>query len=1525
MAAQARELLRLLRLPSNRCCADCDAPLNDSTNVWASTTYGVFVCVNCVSVHRKVGTHISRVRSVNLDVWMEEDIICMRQPSSSGGNAYGGSGRKEEREGGREGGREAGKGTVGSRQIRAQGLRRASLRSRRKALGQGQEKNGGGGKRFALGGQTPFGKTAAQSKLPMRLVDFLVVVGMDEEEEIRLSCKVLDAYPPESYYTQDEGKAASRVPEHVAQFVYPDGFSLQSEEAAPTFFSFALTDVDGVRTHGCVLHLCEDVSTHPDPEKTKAAVTRGFGEAGLAIPTWVATGAFCVPKALVILSHFPFFDTYREVLLELYRISISSAPLPIERYIANFFCEVPLPPQGQIEVRFALPDRTLTISRPPKNRLPMAAFSFRPLFTCLSVDNILTVFGCLLTETRICLCSQHHALLTPIAEAFQSLLFPLVWQGAYIPIMPLGMADILDAPVPFFVGLNRRYLDHTPATHRPVGVVFVDLDRDVVHLGWDEERNEPQQKPHLPDREATKLRKALMECGAMAHNPRGVEVWTSDLAFPNNEHHLPISSFAVASSSPYPAMAGMVTSGMKSPEEGGPNGGEGRKETSGNHRRRDSKEGWTGRAQIPEGEVGGAAAGSSGDRGGGGKKGGSNTASAISNDGSRPSISHPAASVTTQLSSFHPSHIQHLAGATLNMSLLDVQNNEGMPDGFSATQVRAAFLRFFVSLLRNYAVYLNTAPVQTLTVASSASSSSSNSASKSPPPLLTCPSPSSSSSSSSSSSILSPKSSASRLFSPRSATSAPVEGGGAGGREGGRGGGGGGGGGGTHKKEEVSAREEKKDQKGTPTTSPTSSVVQLPPLQPESFNKDGFLKECLSHASSDPRLLETMNTVLSSQMFERFIEERQTEPDHPQIKFFDESIIAKLNRSKTQLKKGDTTFLDDMRDTITETFNPPPPSNWGLPDTGLVYTYPAFPKLKPELFGNIRKPRRLFKLPEQQRTAGSNRSVNAQVFHRSLSHLVPPLSPSSSPSSPSSTSTSSQQPNFNALLSLIQLPALSKLGVLGERAQGKVPQTIRGLVLAQALSRGHVARQLFRKQQRAATVIATHWRSFKRTQTLRASYLRTVRAVLTLQRGLRRHLTRRLLERRRAALQQIQPWVRMAVARRRYRRTIRGIAGGQALWRGYSTRCSYMIIRNLVVGVQAVARGWLQRLHAKAHREQRLSELRRHLFVLWRLANTPLLHRANFWKVFGGTGFLHLALHEDEVLRVWADLGLGKRERGKEEGKEDMDLSAPLAAKGDSPAPPALPSSLLQRQRRKEMSFVRRFGEVDALLQAEEEATPTASSKRPPSFPTSSSTPSSLPSSSSSHRTSIRLSLRPLSLRPSTFSSSFSPSPLPSLLRSLPPSLLRQHMIAAERLQEERRRVYLSLKTIQQEGGGREGGGEEDFFGMFGLRKGKRRKRQLAQMLWMEHAQAAASAEVVLATLSGNSSNNEGGRTMDWLQVKLDERIRRDLLLTGREGKGRASNGGGEGGREGGREGGKERGREGELPSMPVGCTFSLS
>ncbi|KAG2373889.1 hypothetical protein C9374_011774 [Naegleria lovaniensis] len=58
----------LLKLPGNKVCADCNA----RGPQWASTTQGVFVCIRCAGLHRKLGTHISKVRSVGLDSWNDE-------------------------------------------------------------------------------------------------------------------------------------------------------------------------------------------------------------------------------------------------------------------------------------------------------------------------------------------------------------------------------------------------------------------------------------------------------------------------------------------------------------------------------------------------------------------------------------------------------------------------------------------------------------------------------------------------------------------------------------------------------------------------------------------------------------------------------------------------------------------------------------------------------------------------------------------------------------------------------------------------------------------------------------------------------------------------------------------------------------------------------------------------------------------------------------------------------------------------------------------------------------------------------------------------------------------------------------------------------------------------------------------------------------------------------------------------------------------------------------------------------------
>ena len=226
-----------------------------------------------------------------------------------------------------------------------------------------------------------------------------------------------------------------------------------------------------------------------------------------------------MPKTLCVLSHYPFHNAWRTFLQQLYRISLSSAPLPIERYIANFTVELPLPPRGQVEVKFGYIDKACSIGRPPSNKLPGIDFSYRPLFGCLSVSNILVIFGYLLTEARVALCSSHYSILTPVSESLLSLLFPFVWQGAYIPIMPASMTDILDAPVPFLVGLHSDYLKTTKAHLRPKGVIYVDLDDDVVHLGFDDEGRHKRVCTKMPEREVGKLKDKLTEHGGGTYLP----------------------------------------------------------------------------------------------------------------------------------------------------------------------------------------------------------------------------------------------------------------------------------------------------------------------------------------------------------------------------------------------------------------------------------------------------------------------------------------------------------------------------------------------------------------------------------------------------------------------------------------------------------------------------------------------------------------------------------------------------------------------------------------------------------------------------------------------------------------------------------------------------------------------------------------------------------------------------------------------------------------------------------------------
>nr|KAF6438176.1 MAP kinase activating death domain [Molossus molossus] len=427
-----------------------------------------------------------------------------------------------------------------------------------------------------------------KKKFCPRLLDYLVIVGArhPSSDSVAQTPELLRRYPLEDH-------AEFPLPPDVVFFCQPEGcLSVRQRRMSlrdDTSFVFTLTDKDtGVTRYGICVNFYRSFQKRMPKEKGEAgAGSRGkegpratcaseevgteSSESGSSLQPPSADSTPNVNQSprgkrrakagsrsrnstltsLCVISHYPFFSTFRECLYTLKRLvdccserllgkklgiprgvqrdtmwriftgsllveEKSSALLHDLREIEAWIYRLlrsPVPVSGQkrvdIEVLPQELQQALTFALPDPSRFTLVDFPLHLPLELLGVDACLQVLTCILLEHKVVLQSRDYNALSMSVMAFVAMIYPLEYMFPVIPLLPTCMASaeqLLLAPTPYIIGVPASFFLYKLDFKMPDDVWLVDLDSSRVIAPTNAEV-----LPVLPEPESVELKKHLKQ------------------------------------------------------------------------------------------------------------------------------------------------------------------------------------------------------------------------------------------------------------------------------------------------------------------------------------------------------------------------------------------------------------------------------------------------------------------------------------------------------------------------------------------------------------------------------------------------------------------------------------------------------------------------------------------------------------------------------------------------------------------------------------------------------------------------------------------------------------------------------------------------------------------------------------------------------------------------------------------------------------------------------------------------------
>uniref|UniRef100_A0A1A8BYC7 DENN/MADD domain containing 2Da n=1 Tax=Nothobranchius kadleci TaxID=1051664 RepID=A0A1A8BYC7_NOTKA len=290
--------------------------------------------------------------------------------------------------------------------------------------------------------------------------EYLVVVSLKKTRDGgSYEPQITYQFPKKDGMVKYQKEEEEKTLKAITLFCFPEGISWAPlTEYHSETFSFVLTEIDGSRRNGYCRRLLPGGKGARPPE------------------------AYCIISSLACFGLFSkIFDEVEK------RRQISMAMIyPFMQKLR----EASFPAPGNtVEIKSFIPEsgtEIIRLTRPLDSWLEHV--NFETLFQCLTDKEVLLVFGAAVLERRIVFIAEELGKLSQVLHAVTALLYPFTWQHTFISIVPEILIDVVMAPTPYLLGVQKCLLDQVTDQS---DLLVVDLSADkkktfIVSIGDEE-------------------------------------------------------------------------------------------------------------------------------------------------------------------------------------------------------------------------------------------------------------------------------------------------------------------------------------------------------------------------------------------------------------------------------------------------------------------------------------------------------------------------------------------------------------------------------------------------------------------------------------------------------------------------------------------------------------------------------------------------------------------------------------------------------------------------------------------------------------------------------------------------------------------------------------------------------------------------------------------------------------------------------------------------------------------------------